>query len=160
MTKVSFFTLGCRVNQAETAVLEEVCRKKGFFLVEADISAEIVVINTCTVTAEADHEALRLMKKARRLNPDVRIALIGCQAQVQKEELLIQANVHWVVGTAHKMDIADIIMEDLGAEKKLLVTPITRRPFTMPISVDFGRRKAAKDTSLLCLVDLQQPLIR
>lgn len=139
MTKVSFFTLGCRANQAETAVLEDVFRQKGFSLVNADAPSDIAVINSCTVTAEGDHEAHRIMKRVRRLNPDVRIAVIGCQAQIQKEELLSLPSVHWVIGNAQKMRLPDIILEDTG-EPRLLVTPIRKEAFTMPIMKAQTRR--------------------
>ena len=143
MTKVSFFTLGCRANQAETAVLEDVFRQKGFHLGSDGAPADIVVINSCTVTGESDHEACRIMKRVRTVNPGVRIAVIGCQAQVQKEKILALPNVRWVVGTAHKMRLADIIADDASLQSRLIVAPIRKAAFTMPIVAEKGRRTRA-----------------
>jgi threonylcarbamoyladenosine tRNA methylthiotransferase MtaB len=143
MTKVSFFTLGCRVNQTETAVLEDVFRQKGFQLVDGETAMDIAVINSCTVTGESDHEALRIIKRVRQLNNDVRVAVIGCQAEVQKEDVLAMANVRWVVGSARKMHLADIILEDPDVLKRLVVPTIRRTAFTMPLVNVKGRRTRA-----------------
>ena len=148
MTKVSFITLGCRSNQAETAVLEDLFRDKGFLLTDQNTPSDIAVINSCTVTGEADREVFRIMDRARRLNPAVHIALIGCLAQVQREELLAQKNVRWVVGTARKMSLAEIVQEDGPGEDRpdigrLIVAPIRPGPFSMPLTSSFGRRTRA-----------------
>ena len=142
MTKVSFFTLGCRANQAETVVLEDLFRQKGFHLVDGESPADIAVINSCTVTGESDHEALRIMKRVRVMNAEVRIAVIGCQAQVQKEKILVLPNVRWVVGTAHKMRLADIVLDD-ASQGRLIIAPIRKAAFTMPIVAEKGRRTRA-----------------
>ncbi len=143
MTKVSFFTIGCRVNQAETAVLEEVFRGKGFVIAKPGAPAEIAVINTCTVTDKADDEVRYLMRRLRRQSPDIRLALIGCQAELRRKELLACANVHWVIGAARKMDTADIIMEDLQENKRSVMGLVTAAPFTMPYDLaPEGRTRA------------------
>lgn len=143
MTKVSFFTLGCRANQAETAVLEDVFRRRGFSLVDGKVPADITVINSCTVTGEGDRDARGIIGRVRQLNPEVRVALIGCQAQVQKEKLLAQANVCWVVGTAQKMRLADIILKGAEGGREVLVSPIRKGPFKMPLTAAAGRRTRA-----------------
>ena len=66
------------------------------------------VINTCPVTENGDTDTRRLVNRVRRLNPASRIALVGCQAQVQKAALTTLPNVRWVVGNARKMDLVDI----------------------------------------------------
>ncbi len=129
-------------------MLEDLFRDKGFVLADQDAPSDIAVINSCTVTGEADRATLKIMDRARRLNPAVRIALIGCLAQVQKEKLLALENVRWVVGTARKMSLADIIREDAADEDgsdagRLIVAPIRRGPFSMPLTSSFGRRTRA-----------------
>lgn len=143
MTKVSFFTLGCRANQAETAVLEDLLREKGFIITHQDSPSDIAVINSCTVTGEAERATLKTMGRACRLNPGVRIAIIGCLAQVQKEKLLSRRNVRWVVGTARKMCLADILREEIPDAGRVVVPSIQRAPFTMPLTASFGRRTRA-----------------
>ncbi|MBF0122578.1 MAG: tRNA (N(6)-L-threonylcarbamoyladenosine(37)-C(2))-methylthiotransferase MtaB [Candidatus Omnitrophica bacterium] len=141
---VSFFTLGCRLNQSETAVLEGLFRDKGFCVVDFKDRADIFVVNSCTVTSAGDAAARYAMKKAIALHSQVRIAIIGCQAQVQRERLLALPNVQWVIGTARKMRLADILWNDISSrEKKILVPYISRNAFTMPLTLGRGRRTRA-----------------
>lgn len=129
-TTVSFYTLGCRLNQSETAVIENTF-KNGYAIVPFNKGADIAIINTCTVTENGDADARRLVNKAIRLNPNVKVALIGCQAQVQKEKLLKWPNVKWVIGNGKKMDVASIVRQANEAPK--VITPtITKESFTIP----------------------------
>ncbi len=140
MTKVSFFTLGCRSNQAETAILKELFKRKGFQLVAPGSPADIVVINSCTVTAQGDREARKIINRCQGYNAQVRVAVVGCQAQVQKKEIFQWPHVCWVVGNAKKMLLADIVSDDLKASECLVVAPIRRVPFVMPHLTEFGSR--------------------
>jgi len=138
---ISFYTLGCRLNQSETAVIEHTFKEGGYQIVDFENPADTVVINTCTVTENGDADTRRLVNKISRINPQARIALVGCQAQIQKEKLASLANVHWVVGNAKKMDLKSIIEEterqDQGRPTHLpeVITPtIPREEFTIPIA--------------------------
>lgn len=129
---ISFYTLGCRLNQSETAVLERSVETDGFRLVDFEESADVVVINTCTVTAGGDTDTRRLVHKVNRFNPRARIALIGCQAQMDKGKLLELPNVHWVIGNARKMELSSILQSTSGAMDPQVITPaITRDSFTI-----------------------------
>lgn len=130
--KVSFYTLGCRLNQSETAVLERSFEAKGFSVAAEGAPADIVIINTCTVTENGDTDTRRLVNKVNRLNPHARIALIGCQAQVQKERLFALPNVRWVVGNARKMDMACIVQQENENGRRLITPPIPQESFTLP----------------------------
>ena len=93
----------------------------------------MVVVNTCTVTENGDSDTRRLVSKINRLNPQARIALIGCQAQIQKERLTELPNVYWVVGNAKKFDLPKILQElDSRSKPKVIAPAITREPFTIP----------------------------
>ncbi len=128
--RVAFYTLGCRLNQSETAVIQNTFELKGYEIVNRREPADIAVINTCTVTEHGDADTRKLVNKINRLNPEVRIALIGCQAQVQQNDLVKMPNVHWVVGTAKKMDLASIINEDAGdLDPKVIITKIPTESF-------------------------------
>lgn len=130
---ISFYTLGCRLNQSETAVLERSVETDGFRIVDFDKPADVVVINTCTVTAGGDADTRRLVHKVNRLNPRARIALIGCQAQMDKEKLLDFPNVHWVIGNARKMEFSSIVQSTTDTAAPQVITPtITRNSFTVP----------------------------
>lgn len=131
---VSFNTLGCRLNQSETAIIQGTFQKKGYRVVPFSEPADIAVINTCTVTQEGDNDTRHLVYKANRLNSKVRIALIGCQAQIQKEKLTHLPNVRWVVGNARKMDLASLIEELFYTQAPQVITPaIPRETFTLPL---------------------------
>ncbi len=86
-SSISFYTLGCRLNQSETAVIQNSFEIDGYRIVNFEEPADIVVINTCTVTENGDADTRRLVHKINRLNPKAHIALIGCQVQIQKEKL-------------------------------------------------------------------------
>jgi threonylcarbamoyladenosine tRNA methylthiotransferase MtaB len=132
---ISFYTLGCRLNQSETAVVQKSFEERGFSIVDFDAAADVVVINTCTVTENGDADTRRLVRKAHRLNPNVKIALIGCQAQVQKEKLTEMQNIRWVVGNAKKMDLASIITEtETDAPVQIITPAISRESFSIPLA--------------------------
>ncbi|HPI71866.1 MAG TPA: tRNA (N(6)-L-threonylcarbamoyladenosine(37)-C(2))-methylthiotransferase MtaB, partial [bacterium] len=103
------------MNQAETAILQQQCSGQGWTVVHADEPADVAVINTCTVTAHGDADTRRLIYRLLRINRDIRIALVGCQSQVQSEELAALPGVHWVIGTGAKMELADILRQDTSA---------------------------------------------
>ncbi|MBI4310100.1 MAG: tRNA (N(6)-L-threonylcarbamoyladenosine(37)-C(2))-methylthiotransferase MtaB [Candidatus Omnitrophica bacterium] len=131
--KVSFHTLGCRLNQSETASMQNSFEANGYTVVGAQQPADIVVINTCTVTQGGDADTRRLVHKINRLTPHARIALVGCQAQVQKEKLASLANVRWIVGNQRKMDLARVLDEHPNPQTAQVITPaIERQPFTLP----------------------------
>ncbi|MBF0386770.1 MAG: tRNA (N(6)-L-threonylcarbamoyladenosine(37)-C(2))-methylthiotransferase MtaB [Candidatus Omnitrophica bacterium] len=155
MIKVSFFTLGCRLNQSETAVLEGVFRDQGFMVVPFGRPADIAVINSCTVTSSGDSDARRAVRKAVSLNALVRVAVIGCQAQIQKEKILAWPNVNWVVGTAGKMRLAEIIGRDQsgGKSEQVVVPVIRRKAFTMPLSKVLAVHDAARTRANIKIQD-------
>ncbi len=138
---VSFYTLGCRLNQSETAVLRSSFEASGYRV--SDRPVDIVVINTCTVTEKGDAEAKKIVNKLVRQNPEVSIALIGCQAQTQKDKLASLPNVKWIVGNAAKMDLVTIVSERQAQHKPYIVVPdIQQKPFTIPITGKYyGRNR-------------------
>ncbi len=130
---VAFYTFGCRLNQAETAVLQRSFESKGYRVVNVDQPADVVVINTCTVTENGDADARRLVQRINMRNPGAKIALVGCQAQIQKEQLAHWANVRWVVGNAQKLDLATIVeAEPNPVQTQVIVPPIPRKAFRIP----------------------------
>lgn len=143
---VSFYTLGCRLNQSETAVLERTLEADGFRIVNFEEPADVVVINTCTVTAGGDTDTRRLVHRVNRINPQARIALIGCQAQIDKEKLLALPSVQWVVGNARKMEFSSILQSAPPADTaapQVIAPTITKDSFTIPVAgIDRRRRRA------------------
>lgn len=141
--KVSFYTLGCRLNQAETAIIKRGFEADGYQIVNFNDPADLVVINTCTVTANGDADTRRTVNKVNRINAEAKIALVGCQAQVQREKLLELPGVQWVVGNGVKMQLAKVLAE-AGTDTPQVITPtIERKSFTIPIAgIDPGRTRA------------------
>ena len=111
MKRVSIFTQGCRLNKSESQVIEQRLTLAGFKIVPFGEESDIAIINTCTVTENGDKDAKKLITKTRTLNETVKIALVGCLSQVQKDKLLNWPNVHWVIGTKDKLNVASIIQE-------------------------------------------------
>jgi threonylcarbamoyladenosine tRNA methylthiotransferase MtaB len=93
---VRFVTFGCKANQYDTQVLREALARRGW--TEADRDAELVVVNTCTVTAEAGRKARQLIRRLGRERSDVRVAVTGCLAESEPEVLRELSNVEWVLG--------------------------------------------------------------
>jgi threonylcarbamoyladenosine tRNA methylthiotransferase MtaB len=100
---------GCRATQADGAALERQLRERGFFPAEAPASAEVVVFNTCTVTASADQDARSAIRRVQRQNPEARIVVTGCYAQRAPLELAAIPGVDLVIGNSHKQSIADCL---------------------------------------------------
>ena len=131
---VSFYTLGCRLNQAETAILQRSFERAGYDVVDFREPADLVVINTCTVTEHGDADTRKVVNRVGRVNPDARIALIGCQAQVQRERLLQMPRVQWVVGNARKMELPEILASAPAGEPLVLTPAIPKDAFTVPVA--------------------------
>ena len=102
MPTVSFVTLGCRLNQADTDQLQTRLEAGGWRTVEAHAHPDVVVINTCTVTARAELSDRRAIRRARRANPSARIVVTGCWAQTSPAEIAVLDGVDLVVGNADR----------------------------------------------------------
>lgn len=126
-TRVSFYTIGCRLNQAETAILQQSFKEQGYQVVDVHSPADVVVINTCTVTENSEIDTRKLVHKIVRQQPDSRIALVGCQAQLKREALLDMPNVQWVIGNSQKMEFARILRESYTDLQPQVLTPVIQR---------------------------------
>jgi threonylcarbamoyladenosine tRNA methylthiotransferase MtaB len=121
---ISFHTIGCRLNQYETAVLRNSFSAANFKIVPIEKPADITVINTCTVTEHSDTDTRRFVNRLIRLNPRVKIALVGCQAQLQADTLKKFPNVRWVIGNAEKFDLSAIVADESITKPYVNVKPI------------------------------------
>ena len=107
--RVAFYTLGCKLNFSETATISRDFNTDRFEQVAFDSLAEVYVINTCSVTENADRKFKGLVKKALRQNPDAFIAAIGCYAQLQPQELAEVSGVDLVLGATEKFKLIDYL---------------------------------------------------
>jgi threonylcarbamoyladenosine tRNA methylthiotransferase MtaB len=96
---------GCRATQADAAAIERQLRARGFERASEADAADVVVVNTCTVTAAADAQARRAIRAIHRGNPAARIIATGCYAQRAPEDLAALSGIEWVVGNSHKPEI-------------------------------------------------------
>ncbi|MFA6281389.1 MAG: tRNA (N(6)-L-threonylcarbamoyladenosine(37)-C(2))-methylthiotransferase MtaB [Candidatus Omnitrophota bacterium] len=125
--RVKFYTLGCKVNQYETEALKEALAMRGFLPTDGD--ADLHIINTCSVTARADSDSRKLLIKTRKMYPDAKIAVCGCWANFNKEEI-VKLGADYVVKQDKKPFLADILK---GETKKnndvwsLIVTKFTNQ---------------------------------
>lgn len=117
--KVQFYTLGCKVNQYESEAMGELFEKRGYTVVGEDEPADIVIINSCTVTAESNRKTRQTVRKARRKNSQAVIVLTGCMAQAFPDEAakIVEADI--VVGNKNEDKIPDLC-ERFIAERKAM----------------------------------------
>ncbi|MDY4079384.1 MAG: tRNA (N(6)-L-threonylcarbamoyladenosine(37)-C(2))-methylthiotransferase MtaB [Clostridium sp.] len=103
--KVAFSTLGCRVNQYESEAMAEKFIREGYEVVDFSEIADVYVINTCTVTNMGDKKSRQIISKARRLNSNAIIAVVGCYSQIAPKEVSAIEGVDVVLGTRNKGDV-------------------------------------------------------
>jgi len=109
--RVSFYTLGCKLNFAETSTIIRKFTDNGYSKVGFDETSDIVVVNTCSVTQLADKKCRQIINKAARTSPDAIIAIIGCYSQLKPEEIAQIDGVDLILGTKDKFKIIDFIEE-------------------------------------------------
>lgn len=107
--KVAFYTLGCKLNFSETSTIARGFAEEGFDRVDFSEKADIYVINTCSVTENADKKFKTIVKQAQKVNPNAFVAAIGCYAQLKPEELADVDGVDLVLGATEKFKITDYL---------------------------------------------------
>lgn len=107
--KVAFYTLGCKLNFSETSTIARSFKEEGFERTDFSQKADMYVINTCTVTENADKKFKDIVKLAQKANPDAFVAAVGCYAQLKPEELANVNGVDLVLGATEKFKITDYI---------------------------------------------------
>jgi threonylcarbamoyladenosine tRNA methylthiotransferase MtaB len=139
---VSFATLGCRLNQVDTRVLQTMLEARGFKTVDFNEPADVVVVNTCTVTARAEFSDRQMIRRAARVSPDATLVVTGCWAQTSPNEVAALSGVDLVVGNADKDRLPDLL-EGAGAARTH-VSDIKRARIseTAPVARWHGRSRA------------------
>lgn len=108
---VSFYTLGCKVNQFETDAMMQMFENRGYKIIDPCEDTDVFIVNSCTVTAASDKKTRNLVKRSRKLNGEGVVVLAGCYAQGRQDELKEEDNIDIVVGTKHKDSIVDFVVE-------------------------------------------------
>src|SRR5579863_9548679 len=124
MTRFFVQNFGCRATQADGAALEAQLAGRGLAASAERETADLVILNTCTVTAEADSDARSTIRRVHRENPAARILVTGCYAQRAPDELAKMPGVEWVVGNSHKTQIAAMVAGEIDYHGQTVVGDI------------------------------------
>ncbi len=127
--KVAFATLGCRMNQFETSALEEKFVNHGYQLTDFKDIADVYIVNTCTVTNDADRTSRKTLRQAKRRNPNAIVVATGCYAQVSPDELAKIEEVDLVIGNSHKTAVYEIVESFINErrQEKVFIDNIFRK---------------------------------
>lgn len=109
MKKVAFYTLGCKLNYSESSSIGRMFEEKGYSKVEFNETPDIFIINTCSVTENADKKCRKIVREAQKINPDGYVAIIGCYAQLKPKEISEIPGVDAVLGAAEKFRLVELI---------------------------------------------------
>ena len=109
MKKVAFYTLGCKLNYSETSTIARMFESKGYEKVEFNQKPDIFIINTCSVTENADKKCKKIVREANKINPNGYVAIIGCYAQLKPQEIAEIEGVDAVLGAAEKFQLIDLL---------------------------------------------------
>jgi threonylcarbamoyladenosine tRNA methylthiotransferase MtaB len=134
---VAFRTVGCRLNQCETAQMQEALLAAGFHLVEWEQSATVRVVNTCTVTARSDRTCRREIHLAKRLDPDCLLAVTGCFAQVAPESVAAIPGVDLVIGNPDKQSLAEYLAASLRERPGTPTVAVSAHPQRTGFETEF-----------------------
>ncbi|MCH2389038.1 MAG: tRNA (N(6)-L-threonylcarbamoyladenosine(37)-C(2))-methylthiotransferase MtaB [Nitrospinales bacterium] len=143
--KVAFTTLGCRTNQHDTAEMQVLLEKEGYSIVNSSETADVYVINTCTVTARSDYSSRLAVKKSLAINENATVVFTGCYAQLNPENSINMEGLDIVLGNADKLKIAEVLkaklknnslqkesglaeiyMSDIHADREFQTLPVTQ----------------------------------
>ena len=109
MKKVAFYTLGCKLNYSETSTISRKFEEKGYQKVEFTDHPDIFIINTCSVTENADKKCRKIVREARNISPNAYVAIIGCYAQLKPQEISEIPGVDAVLGAAEKFRLVELL---------------------------------------------------
>ena len=120
MKTFTTYNLGCKVNAYELSAISSLLLKEGF--VEDNTNPDVVIINTCSVTATADQKSRQHIRKMQKLFPNAVIAVMGCYAQGNYKFIEEEIKPTILLGTSHRRDVIDLVKKALVNKKRILVT--------------------------------------
>ncbi len=143
MARVSFYTLGCKLNYAETSTLQRDFEARGFAVAPFGEAADVTLINTCTVTSEAERKCRQVVRRALRANPETFVVVTGCYAQLRPEEIAAIEGVDVVLGANEKFRLFSLIDEFTKRERtQVAVSCIDESTAYGPAFSSSGRTRA------------------
>jgi threonylcarbamoyladenosine tRNA methylthiotransferase MtaB len=117
MKKVAFYTLGCKLNYSETSTIARKFEEKGYLKADFTDTPDIFIINTCSVTENADKKCRKVVREARAISPNAYVAIIGCYAQLKPKEISEIPGVDAVLGAAEKFRLIELLDDFVRPEK-------------------------------------------
>ena len=138
--KVAFYTLGCKLNFSETSTIARLFEDAGFAKVDFEDTPDVFVINTCSVTDNADKKCKQLVKKALKTNPNAFVTIVGCYAQLKPEEIGKIPGVDLVLGANEKFDIISYIENTDKKEEATVAYKNIKETKSFVPAVSFGDR--------------------
>ncbi len=117
---VSFFTLGCKVNQFETEAMIEILENEGYKIIEPSENTDIFIINTCTVTGESDRKSRQMINRAKKFNKDSLVIAAGCSVQLNENKIEKEMPVDIIIGTKNKGNVAEYISKAIQEKKRIV----------------------------------------
>jgi threonylcarbamoyladenosine tRNA methylthiotransferase MtaB len=156
MGTFSIENFGCRATEADAAALRHGLLTRGFHLVDDQSCADLVVLNTCTVTAAADSQTRDAVRKIHRVNPAARIIVTGCYAQRAPDEIAALEGVTWVIGNSHQTEIPKIAagLIDQPSEELFPVPPVIQKDFVPASLLDDGQMSLARGPAKILTGDI------
>jgi len=132
MLKAAFFTLGCRLNQTESAIMAKGLENAGYQIIQEQNDADLCVINTCTVTNQSDAKCRRRIRTIQRNNPTAVIAVVGCFSQIASEQILAIGGVHLILGNQEKLNLHKYVSSVTSADTPIIrIDKISKSPFSI-----------------------------
>ena len=146
MKTIAFYTLGCKVNQSDTASMEKLFEQDGFSVVpfDEDHPAEIVLINTCVVTNAGQGKSRRIIHRVSRMKPKPLIVVTGCYPQTAPDEVLEIPGVDILIGSQDRKQVVELVKQRL--EENPEAAPLNT-VHTMDVGEAFENMEAAGDQS-------------
>ena len=121
--KVKFFTLGCKVNQYESQAMLEALTAQGFQPASPSEPADVVVVNSCTVTAQSEQKARQALRRLKRQNPSALAVLTGCWPQAFPQEAAALSEADIVLGTGRRASLGERILQYLSNKQRIVDIP-------------------------------------
>lgn len=138
--KVAFYTLGCKLNFSETSTISRLFEEAGIAKVDFEDTPDIYVINTCSVTENADKKCKQLVRRAKKINPNCFVIIVGCYAQLKPEEIAKMEGVNMVLGANEKFNILDHLDKLETADKTIVSYENIKQTTDFVPSFSFGDR--------------------
>lgn len=138
--RVAFYTLGCKLNFSETSTISRMFQDRGFEKVDFTDSPDIFVINTCSVTENADKKCRKIVKEAKKISPESYVTIVGCYAQLKPKEISEIPGVDAVLGAAEKFRMFEFLDEFISTNQPQVFASHIKEANTFTSSFSYGDR--------------------